>query len=79
MLGIGYNNLIYNVVSNITSLFINFISIMCSFDPIPFWAAGVQICALNYQVGDASTQLNYGKFLENNNCGYVSYLLSTSI
>ena len=44
---------------------------MSSLDPVPFWNAGVQIAALNFQAGDVSNQLNYGKFLQNGNCGYV--------
>jgi len=40
-------------------------------DPQPFWNAGLQMCALNYQKPDRSMQLNEGKFSQNGRCGYV--------
>jgi len=40
-------------------------------NPITSWAVGCQMVALNYQTGDAPMSLNFGKFLENNQFGYV--------
>ena len=34
-------------------------------NPVPSWAAGAQMCALNFQTGDAAMSLNYGRFAEN--------------
>mmetsp|Transcript_6992 Transcript_6992/g.16227 ORF Transcript_6992/g.16227 Transcript_6992/m.16227 type:complete len:826 (-) Transcript_6992:326-2803(-) len=39
--------------------------------PINAWASGCQLVALNFQTGDVPMQLNYGKFIENGNTGYV--------
>lgn len=35
------------------------------------WNSGCQMVALNYQTGDKAMQLNYAKFRENGNCGYL--------
>ena len=35
------------------------------------WNSGSQMVALNYQTGDKPMQLNYAKFRENGNCGYL--------
>jgi len=41
-------------------------------DPMPFWLAGFQLVALNYQSTDLPMILNQGLFLnENGGCGYV--------
>lgn len=40
-------------------------------DPLPAWSAGTQMVALNYQHQDTPMFLNHGKFLQNQNCGYV--------
>jgi Phosphatidylinositol-specific phospholipase C, Y domain/C2 domain len=40
-------------------------------DPVPAWAAGNQLVALNYQTPGLPMQLNDGKFKENGGCGYV--------
>jgi len=52
-----------------------------NFDPTVPWMAGLQLVALNTQnTHDISYQMNYGKFLENGGCGYVtkpSYMLDT--
>jgi len=42
-----------------------------NYDPLPYWRAGSQIVALNYQTFDRPRKLNLGKFLQNGNCGYV--------
>ncbi|XP_063989882.1 1-phosphatidylinositol 4,5-bisphosphate phosphodiesterase gamma-1 [Diachasmimorpha longicaudata] len=42
-----------------------------NYNPVPFWNAGCQMVALNYQTGDKAMQLNQAKFRENGNCGYV--------
>ena len=42
-----------------------------NYDPIPSWAAGNQLVALNYQTLDQNTQLSYGKFRENGKSGYL--------
>jgi hypothetical protein len=39
--------------------------------PVPAWAAGNQMAALNYQTGDLAFHINFGKFLDNGNTGYV--------
>jgi hypothetical protein len=40
-------------------------------DPVPYWQAGCQMVALNYQNFDKSMQINRGFFLQNGNCGFV--------
>ena len=41
-------------------------------DPLPFWAAGAQMVALNFQRPDSlPMQLNAGLFRSNGGCGYV--------
>jgi len=42
-----------------------------NYSPMPMWAAGSQMIALNYQTGDKPMQLNQAKFLDNNQCGYL--------
>lgn len=42
-----------------------------NYDPVPAWAAGSQLVALNYQTKDLPYEINFGKFLENGQCGYV--------
>ncbi|XP_037977873.1 1-phosphatidylinositol 4,5-bisphosphate phosphodiesterase gamma-1 isoform X2 [Plutella xylostella] len=42
-----------------------------NYNPVPFWNAGSQMVALNYQTPDKPMQVNYGKFKENGNCGYI--------
>ncbi len=42
-----------------------------NFNPILHWCVGNQICAMNFQSGDYSTQVNFGKFRENGNSGYI--------
>ncbi len=42
-----------------------------NYNPVGPWTAGCHIVALNYQTPGLPMQLNRGKFLENNNCGYV--------
>ncbi|KAF7987870.1 hypothetical protein HCN44_003733 [Aphidius gifuensis] len=42
-----------------------------NYNPIQFWNSGCQMVALNYQTGDRSMQLNYAKFRDNGNCGYI--------
>jgi len=39
--------------------------------PTPAWSAGSQLVALNYQTGDLAYHINFGKFMENGNCGFV--------
>lgn len=39
--------------------------------PVNAWASGCQLVALNFQTGDLPMQLNYGKFTENGNTGFV--------
>ncbi|XP_032527814.2 1-phosphatidylinositol 4,5-bisphosphate phosphodiesterase gamma-1 [Danaus plexippus] len=49
-----------------------------NYNPVPFWNAGSQLVALNYQTPDKPMQLNMGKFRENGGSGYVlkpSYML----
>ncbi|XP_063711773.1 1-phosphatidylinositol 4,5-bisphosphate phosphodiesterase gamma-2-like isoform X4 [Symsagittifera roscoffensis] len=48
-----------------------------NFDPSPFWSAGVQLVALNYQTGDKFMQVNQALFRTNGNCGY--YLKPESV
>lgn len=42
-----------------------------NYNPVPFWNAGSQMVALNYQTPDKPMQINMGKFKENGGCGYV--------
>ncbi|XP_058803649.1 1-phosphatidylinositol 4,5-bisphosphate phosphodiesterase gamma-1 [Phymastichus coffea] len=42
-----------------------------NYNPVPMWNSGCQMVALNYQTGDKPMQLNYAKFRENGNCGYL--------
>ncbi|XP_021099115.1 1-phosphatidylinositol 4,5-bisphosphate phosphodiesterase eta-2 isoform X7 [Heterocephalus glaber] len=42
-----------------------------NYDPQPFWNAGCQMVALNYQSEGRMLQLNRAKFSANGNCGYV--------
>lgn len=42
-----------------------------NFNPMPFWNAGSQMIALNYQTPDKSMQLNQAKFRDNGACGFV--------
>ena len=42
-----------------------------NFNPLPFWNAGYQIVALNYQQSGKFMNLNDGFFQQNNACGYV--------
>jgi len=40
-------------------------------DPIPMWAVGCHMVALNFQEADRSNMYNRAKFLQNGKCGYV--------
>ncbi|NWR89157.1 PLCH1 phosphodiesterase, partial [Furnarius figulus] len=42
-----------------------------NFNPVPYWNAGCQLVALNYQSEGRVMQLNEAKFRVNGNCGYV--------
>jgi len=42
-----------------------------NYDPLPLWAAGCQLVALNFQTPDRPMQLNQGLFQDNGGCGYV--------
>uniref|UniRef100_A0A3B4XV85 Phosphoinositide phospholipase C n=1 Tax=Seriola lalandi dorsalis TaxID=1841481 RepID=A0A3B4XV85_SERLL len=42
-----------------------------NFNPQPFWNAGCQLVALNYQSEGRVLQLNRAKFYSNGNCGYM--------
>lgn len=42
-----------------------------NFNPVFFWAFGVQMVALNYQTEDAPMHINKAMFEENGNVGYV--------
>ncbi|XP_049631193.1 1-phosphatidylinositol 4,5-bisphosphate phosphodiesterase eta-1 [Suncus etruscus] len=42
-----------------------------NFNPLPYWNAGCQLVALNYQSEGRMMQLNRAKFETNGNCGYV--------
>lgn len=42
-----------------------------NFNPLIFWAFGIQMVALNYQTEDASLHLNSAMFEQNGRCGYV--------
>lgn len=50
-----------------------------NFNPFPFWNAGSQMIALNFQTGDKPMQYNQAKFRDNGGCGYLlkpKYMLS---
>ncbi|KAH1165434.1 hypothetical protein KIL84_022993 [Mauremys mutica] len=42
-----------------------------NFNPLPYWNAGCQLVALNYQSDGRMMQVNQAKFRMNGNCGYV--------
>lgn len=42
-----------------------------NFNPVFFWAFGIQLVALNYQTYDLPLAINTGMFEENGSCGYV--------
>ncbi|CAH6896724.1 Plch1 [Phodopus roborovskii] len=42
-----------------------------NFNPLPYWNAGCQLVALNYQSEGRMMQLNRAKFKANGNCGYI--------
>ncbi|XP_043265479.1 1-phosphatidylinositol 4,5-bisphosphate phosphodiesterase epsilon-1-like isoform X2 [Colletes gigas] len=42
-----------------------------NFNPVIFWAVGIQMVALNYQTDDAGLNLNAAMFEQNGQCGYV--------
>ncbi|XP_011137962.1 1-phosphatidylinositol 4,5-bisphosphate phosphodiesterase epsilon-1 [Harpegnathos saltator] len=42
-----------------------------NFNPVIFWAFGIQMVALNYQTDDAGLHLNTAMFEQNGQCGYV--------
>ncbi|XP_075717641.1 1-phosphatidylinositol 4,5-bisphosphate phosphodiesterase eta-1 isoform X1 [Rhinoderma darwinii] len=42
-----------------------------NFNPVPYWNAGIQLVALNYQTEGRMMELNRAKFKVNGNCGYV--------
>jgi len=42
-----------------------------NYDPTVAWLMGAHIVALNWQEHDLGMQLNHGRFLANNACGYV--------
>eukprot|EP00978_Attheya_sp_CCMP212_P038105 scaffold185564_cov50-Attheya_sp.AAC.2 len=42
-----------------------------NYNPTVAWAMGCQLVALNFQTNDSSLLLNDGRFLQNDNCGYV--------
>lgn len=42
-----------------------------NFNPVIFWAFGIQMVALNYQTEDAALHLNAAMFEQNGRCGYV--------
>uniref|UniRef100_A0A7S4BXU9 PI-PLC Y-box domain-containing protein n=1 Tax=Chrysotila carterae TaxID=13221 RepID=A0A7S4BXU9_CHRCT len=42
-----------------------------NYDPLPCWASGAQLCALNLQTNDLPTQLHYALFELNGGRGYV--------
>ncbi|XP_014666625.1 PREDICTED: 1-phosphatidylinositol 4,5-bisphosphate phosphodiesterase epsilon-1-like [Priapulus caudatus] len=42
-----------------------------NFNPVIFWAFGIQLVALNYQTDDTATHINTAMFEQNNSCGYV--------
>ncbi|KAK0080494.1 hypothetical protein PV326_008131, partial [Microctonus aethiopoides] len=42
-----------------------------NFNPVIFWAFGIQMVALNYQTDDAALHLNAAMYEQNGMCGYV--------
>nr|XP_034356208.1 1-phosphatidylinositol 4,5-bisphosphate phosphodiesterase eta-1 isoform X1 [Arvicanthis niloticus] len=42
-----------------------------NFNPLPYWNAGCQLVALNYQSEGRMMQINRAKFKANGNCGYI--------
>ncbi|KAM4770806.1 1-phosphatidylinositol 4,5-bisphosphate phosphodiesterase eta-1 isoform 1-T1 [Rhinophrynus dorsalis] len=42
-----------------------------NFNPVPYWNAGIQLVALNYQTEGRMMELNRAKFKVNGSCGYV--------
>eukprot|EP01064_Diplonema_japonicum_P008891 TRINITY_DN16363_c0_g1_i1.p1 TRINITY_DN16363_c0_g1~~TRINITY_DN16363_c0_g1_i1.p1 ORF type:complete len:935 (+),score=169.22 TRINITY_DN16363_c0_g1_i1:60-2864(+) len=42
-----------------------------NFNPVPAWANGSQLVALNFQTGDYPVRLNQAFFKQNGGCGYV--------
>ncbi|PVD29972.1 hypothetical protein C0Q70_09233 [Pomacea canaliculata] len=42
-----------------------------NFNPVIFWAFGIQMVALNYQTEDTAIALNTAMFEQNGRCGYV--------
>ncbi|KAL1122754.1 hypothetical protein AAG570_003081, partial [Ranatra chinensis] len=42
-----------------------------NFNPVMFWAFGIQMVALNYQTEDAALHINSAMFEQNGRCGYV--------
>ncbi|XP_063976762.1 1-phosphatidylinositol 4,5-bisphosphate phosphodiesterase epsilon-1-like isoform X4 [Diachasmimorpha longicaudata] len=42
-----------------------------NFNPVIFWAFGIQMVALNYQTDDAALHLNAAMYEQNGQCGYV--------
>lgn len=42
-----------------------------NFNPVFFWAFGIQMVALNYQTDDQSMHINTAMFEENGGCGFV--------
>ncbi|XP_066603951.1 1-phosphatidylinositol 4,5-bisphosphate phosphodiesterase epsilon-1-like isoform X2 [Prorops nasuta] len=42
-----------------------------NFNPVIFWAFGIQMVALNYQTDDPGLNLNTAMFEQNGQCGYV--------
>uniref|UniRef100_A0A8D9BY52 Phosphoinositide phospholipase C n=2 Tax=Cacopsylla melanoneura TaxID=428564 RepID=A0A8D9BY52_9HEMI len=42
-----------------------------NFNPVTFWAYGIQMVALNYQTDDSCLHLNSAMFERNGKCGYV--------
>lgn len=42
-----------------------------NFNPVIFWAFGIQCVALNYQTVDTALHINSAMFEQNGNCGYV--------
>ncbi|KAK7070498.1 1-phosphatidylinositol 4,5-bisphosphate phosphodiesterase epsilon-1 [Halocaridina rubra] len=42
-----------------------------NFNPLYFWAFGIQMAALNYQTDDTYLHLNYAMFEQNGRCGFV--------
>lgn len=42
-----------------------------NFNPVIFWAFGIQMVALNYQTEDSALHINTAMFEQNGRCGYV--------